>query len=176
MKRKTSIGWHVIYVRSRFERKVQESITELSIETFVPMVETVSQWSDRKKVVIKPLFPSYVFVNITSSMDFYKALSVHGASAYIKVGTDYATVRQDEIDRIKFMMDAEDLEDVQTKLDLPKVGEIKTISYGALTDLECEILKVNNQNKIVVRLNSLQQNIVATIPAHYLREDVKATA
>ncbi|MDC8004739.1 UpxY family transcription antiterminator [Aureisphaera galaxeae] len=176
MKPKSTIGWHVVYVRSRFERKVHEAIEEMSIESFLPMVKTVRKWSDRKKVIEKPLFPSYVFVNIRSSMDFYKVLSVNGTCAYIKIGSDYATVREEEINKVKFMVGARDLEDIETKVALPKVGEIKTIYYGPLADLECEVLKVNNQNKIVVRLNSLQQNIVATLPAHYLDESVKAIA
>ncbi|MEM6684288.1 MAG: transcription termination/antitermination NusG family protein, partial [Bacteroidota bacterium] len=87
-----SIGWYVLYVRSRCEKKVYESLKEISLESYLPQVKTIQQWSDRKKVVHKPLFPSYIFVNINSSLEFHKALSVNGACSYIRFGKEYANV------------------------------------------------------------------------------------
>ena len=34
------------------------------IEAFLPLIKTVRQWSDRKKTVVLPLIPSYVFVSL----------------------------------------------------------------------------------------------------------------
>ncbi|MGY0408867.1 MAG: transcription termination/antitermination NusG family protein [Polaribacter sp.] len=85
-----NIGWHVIYVKYRWEKKVHESLQEISLESFLPQIKTIKQWSDRKKTVLKPLFPSYVFVNINTSLEFHKALSVNGACTYIRFGKEYA--------------------------------------------------------------------------------------
>ncbi len=169
-----SIGWHVLYVKSRCEKKVLESLKEKSLEGFLPLVKTVRKWSDRKKIVHKPLFPSYVFVNINSSLEFHKALSVSGACAYIRFGREYAKVTESEINRIKFLVGSQDITDIETNSELPKVGETKTILCGALTGLECEVLNVNNANKIIVRINSLQQNITATLPSYYFEETLMA--
>ncbi len=165
-----NIGWHILYVKSRSERKVHEYLTEISLESFLPEYKSVRQWSDRKKIITKPLFPSYVFVNINSSMDFHKALSVQGACTYISFGKDYAKVSDKEIERIKLFVKAEGLTEVETNVQLPKVGEVRTITDGALKGLECEILKVDNTNKIIVRIDSLKQNIMATIPAEVICE------
>ena len=163
-----NIGWHILYVKSRSEKKVYQSLKDISLESFLPEYKSVRQWSDRKKTITKPLFPSYVFVNINSSMDFHKALSVQGACTYISFGKDYARISDAEIDRIKLFIGADGLTDVETNAQLPKVGEIRTIKEGALKGLECEILKVDNTNKIIVRIDSLKQNIMATIPAEVI--------
>lgn len=42
-------GWHVMYVKSRWEKRVDESLKESSLESFVPLTRTLRQWSDRKK-------------------------------------------------------------------------------------------------------------------------------
>lgn len=71
-------GWYALYVKSRCEKKVHKSLKDISLESFLPQVIKIRQWSDRKKTILKPLFPSYVFVNINSSLEFHKALSVNG--------------------------------------------------------------------------------------------------
>lgn len=160
--------WYVLYVRSRHEKKVCNLLNEQSIEAFLPEVKTVRKWSDRKKTVMKPLFPSYVFVNIKSSLEFHNALSTYGACAYIRFGKEYAKVPGHTIDKIKLLVKADGISEIETNVQLPKVGDVKKITVGSLSGLECEILKVDNAKKIIVRIDSLRQNITATIPSYFL--------
>ena len=167
---KFNIGWHVLYVKSRWEKKVYESLQDISLESFMPQVKTIRQWSDRKKTILKPLFPSYVFVNINSSLEFQKALSVNGACTYIRFGNEYARVTAKEITQIKLLVGDKDITDIEMNTQVPKVGEVKKITFGPLSGLECEVLKVGNANKIIVQIDSLQQNITASIPSYYFEE------
>lgn len=163
---KFDCGWYVLYVKSCWEKKVHESLKEISLESFLPQIKTIRQWSDRKKVIMKPVFPSYVFVYINSSLGFHKALSVNGAFSYIRFGKEYARVQEREIDQIKLLIGDESIEGIEVTTQRPKVGEIKKITNGPLEGLDCEIIKVNNQNKIIVRIESLQQNILVTVPLY----------
>jgi transcriptional antiterminator RfaH len=56
--------WFVLYTRPNQEIKVAEQLKEMKISCFCPTVTIIKQYSDRKKKVIKPLLPSYVFVFI----------------------------------------------------------------------------------------------------------------
>ncbi len=165
-----SSGWHVVYVRSRWEKKVHESLKEISLETFLPLAKTIKQWSDRKKVVLKPLLPSYVFVNLNSPMEFHKTLSVDGVCSFIRFGKEYAKVTDKEINNLRSLVEDKNIMDLQTENNLPKIGDKRIISFGSLEGIECEVIKVNNSNKIVVRIDSLQQNIIATVPTSYVSE------
>ena len=158
------IGWHVLYVKSRWEKKVYNSLRNISLDSFLPRVKVICRWNDRKKVILKPLFPSYVFVNINSSLEFHKALSVNGACAYIRFGKEYARVTEKEINQIKLLVGDKNITDIETNAELPKVGEIRKITYGPLNGLDCEIIKINNEYKIVVKIKSLHQNITAVVP------------
>ncbi|MEM6686827.1 MAG: antitermination protein NusG, partial [Bacteroidota bacterium] len=71
-----------------------------------------------------------------------------------------------EIDQIKLLVGNKNITDIKTDVELPKVGEIKKITCGPLNGLKCEIIEADNHNKIIVRIDSLQKNIVATIPLH----------
>ncbi|AXG70212.1 transcription antitermination protein RfaH [Kordia sp. SMS9] len=162
------IGWYILYVKSRCEKKVYESLKDISLESFLPQTKTIKQWSDRKKIIVKPLFPSYVFVNVNSSLEFHKALSVNGACTYIRFGKEYARVTEKEINQLKLLIGDKNISDIETHAELPKIGEVKKITYGPLNGLDCEIIKADNHNKIIVRIDSLQQNIMATIPSYIL--------
>lgn len=166
-----SNGWHILYVRSRWERKVYESLKEISIETFLPEIKTIKQWSDRKKTILKPLFPSYVFVNTNSSLEFFKALSVNGVCSCIRFGKEYARVSEKEIDQVKLLVKDNSITDIEVNSEnRPKVGEVRKIVHGPLSGFECEVTKIGNVNKIMVQINSLKQNITASIPSIYLEK------
>jgi transcription antitermination factor NusG len=160
-------GWHVLYVRSHSEMKVNERLNKISLDSFVPRFKTIRQWSDRKKTIFKPLFPSYVFVNIHTPLEFHKSLTINGAGSFIKFGNTYARVKEEEINKIKLLVGAEDISNIETNIETPKVGETRRITYGSLNGLECEVLKTGKTNKIIVRIDSLRQNITATIPLRF---------
>lgn len=161
--------WYVLYVRSRQERKIHDFLMENEIESFLPMIKSINQWSDRKKTIYKPLFPSYVFVKINSTKDFHRALTANGACDYIRFGSRYAKVNEREIGNVKLLLQSEEIFDVTTTNEIIERGEVKKINFGLLSGLECEILRINNQNKALVRLDSLHQTVIATIPVSCFR-------
>jgi transcriptional antiterminator RfaH len=161
-------GWYVLYVKSRCEKKVHNVLKENSLQTFLPQVKTIQQWADRKKIVLKPLFPSYVFVYLNSSNEFYRALSVPGTCCYIRFGKEYPKVTEQEISQIKLLIGEKNITSLETTSQLPKSGEIKKINHGPLNGLHCEVIKADNYEKIIVRIDSLKQNIIATIPNYIL--------
>lgn len=50
------------YTRSRHEEKVKQHCEQRGIEVFLPTRQSWRRWSDRKKLLHLPLFPSYVFI------------------------------------------------------------------------------------------------------------------
>ena len=162
-------GWYVLYVRSSQEKKVYRDLLENAVESFLPLIKSVRQWSDRKKTILKPLFPSYLFVNIKSKLDFHKVLSMDAACSFLKFGKDYGRISEKEIEQIKLIVNEEEFEDITIANEIPVVGDTYEIMHGSLSGLECEVFRVDSKNRINVRLNSLRQNISATIPANYLQ-------
>jgi transcription antitermination factor NusG len=169
----TQMGWYVVYVNSRQERSVQKFLEGMSLEAYAPLVKRIKKWSDRQKTVEVPLFPSYVFVKIYSSMDFYKALSVKGVVNYIRFGTSYARIREEEMERIKLLLELDGVTDIDLDNVYLKKGETYRIKNGPFQGFDCEVLDTKNKRKLIVRIDSLQQSIVATIPKHHLDPTVK---
>ena len=64
--------WYAIYVKSRHEKVIFSELQKKGIESSLPLMTTIRQWSDRKKKVEVPLFRSYLFVKIVQLDDNYK--------------------------------------------------------------------------------------------------------
>ncbi|MBA4322955.1 MAG: antitermination protein NusG, partial [Odoribacter sp.] len=66
MKNTEEEKWYALYTRPRAEKQVYQRLTDAGVETFLPLQKTFRQWSDRKKMVEKPLLSSYIFVKTKS--------------------------------------------------------------------------------------------------------------
>lgn len=97
---KNNKNWYALYTRPRWEKKANSELEAMGIEAYLPLVKTLRQWSDRKKMVELPLMPSYIFVNIT--IDQYEIVRrIRGIVNFVYYRQKPAVVRDVEIDAIK---------------------------------------------------------------------------
>ncbi|RUA17551.1 MAG: antitermination protein NusG, partial [Flavobacteriia bacterium] len=89
--------WHVLYVKHLHEKKIDSKVKSIAIKSFLPTYETMVNWSDRKKKLIKPLFPSYLFVKPKTKKELFKVLDFKGVYRYLKTNERYLTVKESEI-------------------------------------------------------------------------------
>ncbi len=94
------MNWKVLYVASRSEKKVNERLTELGLESYVPLKKEKKQWSDRKKIIISPLINGYVFVK-TNEKNRDLVFKSPGVIQYLRYNGQDAIVRDVEIDILK---------------------------------------------------------------------------
>jgi len=59
--------WYAAYTAPRHEKKISEQLRERSIESFLPLYETMRRWKNGRTKVQLPLFPGYIFVHIPLS-------------------------------------------------------------------------------------------------------------
>lgn len=155
--------WHAIYVKSRTEKKVGEELACKNIEAYVPLVKTMRQWSDRKKMVEQPLINGYVFVRIEEK-DHDRVLQTKGVVSYVRSEGKKATIRQVEIDRLKqlvelgYQLEARGIDRTFNPGDKIKVNS------GVLKGLEGYVSANHEKGVIEVLLESIGQCIKVTLP------------
>jgi len=154
-------GWHVLYTKPRHEKKVFEELMGQKYISYLPLIKHTSIWSDRQKIIDKPLFPSYVFVFLHSIIDYHRTLQIDGAVSFIRFNNKPAIVKETEIDTIKKMID--NCSNIELAKQEIKIGEKRIIQSGALAGFECEIITINGKNRLLVRIDSLRQNITAEL-------------
>src|SRR5512139_3095594 len=82
LKKKAAPLWYAIYTNPSAEKQVNERLLEAGVETFLPLQKTFRKWSDRKKLIEKPLLSSYVFVRVVP-IDFPKVYTTQGVVKFI---------------------------------------------------------------------------------------------
>lgn len=92
--------WFALYVASRQEKNACRLLMEKGVEAYVPLVKTMRQWSDRKKMVEFPMLNGYLFVKI-SAFEKESALQTKGIVCFVRSEGRDAEVREEEIGRLK---------------------------------------------------------------------------
>jgi transcriptional antiterminator NusG len=151
------VNWYVVYTKPRWEKKVSASLSEKGIENYCPLNKVTRQWSDRKKVVLEPLFKGYVFV-AQDSPDALEIKKTDGILNFVYRGGKPGVVREEEINTIRKFLD--EFSDV-TLADLnTNVSDEVLIKQGLLMDHKGIILELNG-NKAKVRIDSMGVQLVA---------------
>jgi transcription termination/antitermination protein NusG len=99
----STLRWHVASTRSRHERTVQEHLLARSVESYLPLCESLRQWHDRRKRITLPAFPGYIFVRIAFA-ERMQVLTTPGITRLVSFGSMTATLADDELERLRIAL------------------------------------------------------------------------
>jgi transcriptional antiterminator RfaH len=159
--------WYALYTHPRAEKLVFERLGEQNIEAFLPLIKTYRIWSDRKKLVIKPLLSSYVFVKVLRK-EFSKVFTQYGVVRFISFEGRPVPIPQVQIDNLRLLVNS-DAEIEVTGENFDKGDNVEVVT-GSLTGLRGELIRIDKKKRVLVRIDRLDQNIVVTIPVTFLRK------
>lgn len=151
--------WLAVYTRPRWEKKVNQLLTEKGLESYCPLNKVRRKWSDRVKIVEEPLFKSYVFVKVNDD-DRTAVRMTNGAINFVYWDGKPAVIKEKEIIAIKrFLNEYENVEAVSADL---KINQRVRITNGTLMDQEGKVLDIRHKTARVA-IDSLGYILVAYI-------------
>jgi len=151
--------WFAIYTKPRWEKKVNQLLTDKGVECYCPLNKVKRKWSDRTKTVEEPLFKSYVFVKVTEE-ERTKVRLTNGVVNFVYWNGKPAVVREKEIQTIKLFLDEH--ENVQVRpMDLT-VQQRVLITSGTFMDRTATVLDVRKK-EVKLSIDSLGYELVALI-------------
>ena len=143
--------WYAIHTKSRHEHKVNTSLTQKNITTFLPEAQVWSSRKDRKKKIFVPLFPGYLFVE-TPNLNNETKLAVLKTSGVVRIlgkkeNSEPLAVPDEKIDAIRRFIQT----DVQIfNLQSPQVGAAVRILDGPFAGIEGVIISRDAQKELFV--------------------------
>ncbi len=156
--------WYAVHVKSRHEAKVNDRLTLKGIEAFLPTVERISKWKDRKKKVEFPLFPGYLFVHTTHEAD--RLLSVLKVAGVVRMLCTVPglpdPIPDEQIISLKKLIENKEALDPYPYLN---EGEQVRITRGSLTGVEGILVKKLDKHLLVLSVDVLQQGVALKISA-----------
>jgi transcription termination/antitermination protein NusG len=157
-------NWYALYVKSRHEFVTQGELSRKKITTFLPSVERIRQWKDRKKFIQFPVFPGYLFVYIQARPNEYtNVLKTRGAVHLLSTEIGCPTpVSPEEINSLKLIIESGQTVDIYPNL---KKGTPVRVKRGPLAGAEGIISNKLEQYIFVVNIDMLGRSIGVSISA-----------
>lgn len=161
--------WIAVYTKSRHEKVVIQNLENINIEAYCPIFKERRQWSDRKRWVEFPLFRSYVFAKIELKNSVY-ILQTMGVHHIIKFQGNISIIPDEIIQNIKSMIDGGfTVEQVEYFVK----GDEVIVVDGPLKGMDGIVVKIKNENKLVLKIEVIQQAIAVQIHPGYLKPKKK---
>ena len=159
--------WFALYTKSRSEKKVNQELIYKGIECYLPLEKKLKVWSDRKKWIEEPFIRSYVFVKIEEK-ELQNALNTLGVVSVIRFEGKPAMIQEDHINIIKSILSSN--EDYEISTENFESGEEVEVTHGSLKGFFGEMVHHLNKYKVLVRISSINQNILIRINPSYLKK------
>ena len=146
--------WYALYTKPRWEKKVAKLLDEQGIENYCPINKVTRQWSDRKKVVLEPVFKGYVFVKIGGT-EKWEVKKINGVLNFVYWLGKPASIREEEILTIKkFLNEFTDVEVTELSLRVNSTVRVKT---GVLMNYQGVLVElIGNRARVKIESMGLQ--------------------
>jgi len=149
-------NWYVVYTKPGCEKKVSNLLSRKNIENFCPLKR---QWNGRKKVILEPLFSSFVFVQITDA-DMQNIRRTDSVVNFVYWLGEPAVIREEEIEIMKRFMN----EYANVKLEKIPLDVNGSVSLVGMAPAENKANMVSVKNNTVkIMLPSLGYMMLAEV-------------
>jgi transcription termination/antitermination protein NusG len=156
--------WYAVRTRSRHEKLVTRQLEMQGIQSFLPVISKINQWSDRRKEVQQPLFSGYAFVHVNqASNDRVRVLQTQGVVNFVGVNGVGVPIPDHEIDNINTLL--------TSKMDYSErpflyIGQRVRISGGALDGLEGILTAENSDQSVVISVGLIQRSLSVRVAGY----------
>jgi transcriptional antiterminator RfaH len=157
--------WFAFYTMPRSEKKVAEKLEKHRYEYYLPLVKTLKQWSDRKKMVVEPVFKSYIFVRV-SPKDINKVLPLEGILKVISFGQVPQSIPENQIAFLKLLLETPELIEIHDNL---QKGDRVRVAQGALRGAEGYLVS-NSSKNFRINVDIVGHSISVSINPAYLEK------
>ncbi|MBU1745866.1 MAG: UpxY family transcription antiterminator [Proteobacteria bacterium] len=159
------MSWYAVHTRSRHEDRACLGLLKKSFHAFLPKMEVWSKRKDRRKKIMIPLFPGYLFVELPT-LDNELKVDVLKTFGVVRIlgkprGSEPIAVPDDKIDAIRRIVDSK--VEVQ-QFQYPKVGEPARIIDGPFKGVEGLVLKTDYAKELfVISIELLQRSVAIKV-------------
>ncbi len=161
--------WYACRTRARAEKRADRLLAGNGVESYMPVIEQLRQWSDRKKRVAFPLFPGYVFARFDLRKT-YDVLNTPGIVTIVQANGYPTPVRDEELEAVRILVTG-----VNAGHGLPRpvedleLGHEVIATEGPFAGMRGVLLEERGRARVVVRLSVLRQAVSVELPRRVLR-------
>jgi transcription antitermination factor NusG len=152
------VRWYAVRTRSRHEKIATQQLDSRGIETFLPLVNQVRQWSDRKRQVEVPVFSGYSFVRLNYSIGEQRmsVLQTHGVVSFVGVQRTGVPIPDAQIENLRTLLASK----IPVKEhQFLRIGQRVRVRGGALNGIEGILASQSGERSLVISIESIQRSL-----------------
>jgi transcriptional antiterminator RfaH len=155
--------WVVVNTHPHREYLALENLNRQKFSAYCPQILKRVTHARRTQDVLRPLFPSYVFVQINAELQRWRSiLSTFGVRALVTCGEKLSYLDGGFIQSLK----ARELEGAIVRPETPyQVGQQVRLTGGAFDGLVATILEMNEKDRLLVLLDMLNRPVKVKVEA-----------
>jgi transcriptional antiterminator NusG len=156
------LRWYAVHARSRHEDVVYNGLRKKLIEVFLPKAQVMSRRKDRRKRIMIPLLPGYLFVHTDMSpYHYWDIIKTYGVVRIISVEGKPVPVKDEEIASLRILHGTDRTVRNQAYM---KRGDMIMIMEGALKGLTGYYVKHKGKtDKVIVSIELLKRSLAVEI-------------
>ena len=147
----------MVYTKPRWEKKVATLLTDNGVENYCPLNRVSKKWSDRKKVVLEPLFKGYVFVALALT-NKWEIKNTEGILNFVHWNGKPAVVKEKEINIIKKFL--QEFDDIKVTSNSVSPNDEVEIKQGLLMNFKGIVLEITG-NTAKVKIDGMGLTLTA---------------
>lgn len=155
--------WYAVYTCANREKLVAAQFASRGIEHFLPLYQSVRDWSDRRVKLQLPLFPGYLFV-FTDLRHRLPILTIPGVVNLVSNARQPIPLDRETIQTLR--------EGIQRVPVTPhtylSIGQCVGICRGPLKGLTGILLRRKSSPRVVITIEDIKQSFLAELDANDL--------
>ncbi len=161
--------WYACRTRARAEKRADRLLAGNGVESYLPVIERLRQWSDRKKRVAFPLFPGYLFARFDLRKT-YEVLNTPGIVTIVRANGYPTPVRDEELEAVRVLVTGVNAGGaIPMPVETVTVGQEVIATEGVFAGMRGVLLEERGRTRVVVRLSVLCQAVSVELPRRVLR-------
>jgi transcriptional antiterminator RfaH len=155
-------AWAVVNTQPHRECIALENLTRQAFKAWCPMVRRRVRHARRAHDLLRPLFPGYLFVNLSPQLRWRQIMSTAGVRMLVRFGEQPAFLADDFIQELK---SHEINGEIMRPANALVVGQTVHLVDGPFSGLVGTIIEMDDKDRLVVLMNLLSRTVKVQVAA-----------
>ena len=157
-------NWYAIHTRPRHEKWIAGQLQEKRVFTFLPLLQQIHQWSDRRIKVEVPMFSCYAFVRIVQTTgERLRVLRTPGVLGFVGNEREGTPIPSEQIENLQMALREKIPCAVHPFI---RVGQRVRVRGGSLDGIEGILLGQGKDQSLIVSVELLQRCVAIRVEGY----------
>jgi transcriptional antiterminator NusG len=155
--------WYAVQTRSHFEHRVAAALQARLMTTYLPVLSEIHQWSDRERRIEVPVFPCYLFVQLSNvAAARLPILETSGTVRIVGSRREPEPVADREINALRRVLSSG-----RSCLSVPYIEQGATVRIvrGPLKNLDGVFVRDKGKGRFLISVELLGQSVATEVSA-----------